>query len=411
LSQPGEQRSFDVPGRWPERDLQDLLYPVPAEHFLARDYGRNFVHVGGTPGKFTSLLPWPVLNDILEQNSLEPPRLRLTREGKPISPDRYVSFQPSRRKRGHSIARLDATALTAELRDGATLVLDNVDELHRPVRQIAESLERIFRVRVQVNCYSGWRQSHGFDVHWDDHDVFVLQVSGRKQWKVYGMTRPWPLARDSQAADPPAETMWEGVLEDGDLLYIPRGWWHVATPLDEPTLHLTVGVNNPTGIDFLFWFVDRMRDAAAARQDLPHLQGADAMHAHAVLLREAILDAWRPEILDEYMTHLDRTARLRPSFALPWSATPEAMPAGAYTVRWASSRAIPIEAAGEEIVVAVMGRRWRFRREARPVLDALLVGGEYSQSELERIDGNMLSPPVIRSFLRELATNGLVVIR
>ena len=45
------------------------------------------------------------------------------------------------------------------------------------------------------------------------------------------------------------------------------------------------------------------------------------------------------------------------------------------------------------------------------MLDALLVGREYSQSELERIDGNMLSPPVIRSFLRELATNGLVVIR
>ena len=50
----------------------------------------------------------------------------------------------------------------------------------------------------------------------------------------------------SRPLDKPDAPLWEGMLEDGDLLYIPRGWWHVATPLDEPTLHLTVGVNNLT---------------------------------------------------------------------------------------------------------------------------------------------------------------------
>ena len=114
-----------------------------------------------------------------------------------------------------------------------------------PITDIAESLERLFRVRIQVNAYAGWRTSHGFDLHWDDHDVFILQVAGRKQWKVYGMTRKYPLAVDVEpTVEKPDAPLWEGMLEDGDLLYIPRGWWHVATPLDEPTLHLTVGVNN-----------------------------------------------------------------------------------------------------------------------------------------------------------------------
>ena len=54
-----------------------------------------------------------------------------------------------------------------------------------------------------------------------------------------------------------------------DLLYIPRGWWHVATPLDEPTLHLTVGVNNPNGADFLAWYVDRLKTSEDVRRDLP----------------------------------------------------------------------------------------------------------------------------------------------
>ena len=161
------------------------------------------------------------------------------REGQPVSVETYLSDQQNKRKNGKPIPRLNTTALTRELRNGATIVLDAVDELHRPIRRLAESLERVFRVKVQVNAYAGWRTSHGFDLHWDDHDVFVLQVAGRKQWKVYGMTRKYPMARDVEpAVDPPSEVLWEGLLRSGDLLYIPRGWWHVATPLDEPTLHL-----------------------------------------------------------------------------------------------------------------------------------------------------------------------------
>jgi ribosomal protein L16 Arg81 hydroxylase len=160
-------------------------------------------------------------------------------------------LQPNRRNTSRAIPRLKSAELTRELREGATLVLDNVDELYRPIRRVAESLERIFRVRIQVNSYSGWRSSHGFDVHWDDHDVFVLQVAGSKHWKIYGATRRYPLARDVELADnAPTEILWEQTLRNGDLLYIPRGWWHVATPLDEPTLHLTVGVGNPTGLIF-----------------------------------------------------------------------------------------------------------------------------------------------------------------
>src|SRR4051794_469434 len=184
--------------RAPRFDLAALLAPLNATEFLDRDYGKRFLHVPGRSGKFAALLPWATLNDILEEHRLEPPRLRLTREGQPVPEERYVSFQPNRRRSGSPIPRINAAGLTRELREGATLVLDNVDELHRPVRRLAESLERIFRVRIQVNAYSGWRTSHGFDLHWDDHDVFVLQLAGRKHWKVYGMTRPFPLGRDSQ---------------------------------------------------------------------------------------------------------------------------------------------------------------------------------------------------------------------
>ena len=393
--------------------LADILAPVEAESFLATDYGRRFVHVPGTPGKFSSLLPWPVLNDILEQHRLEPPRLRLTREGKSVPPERYVSYQPNRRKNGQPIPRLNSTVLTRELREGATLVLDNVDELHRPIRRIAESLERIFHVRVQVNSYSGWRTSHGFDLHWDDHDVFILQVAGRKAWKVYGMTRPFPLGRDVERADvPPTEVLWEGLLQAGDLLYIPRGWWHVATPLDEPTLHLTVGVNNLTGADLLTWFADRMRKAEDVRRDVPHLEGRNAMHAYADRLRQAILNEWRPELVDEFLADMDSKARPRASFALPFSATPELLPNGPFRVRWNCSRQTKVEdgpAAGEVSVVA-NGKRWKFAIPARPLLCALTSGRDHSLDDLSRVADGSLDSGVVREFVKELAANGLVTV-
>ncbi len=90
-------------------DLQTLLSPIAAEEFLRRDYGRHFVRVSGYPGKFSALLPWPALNQILEEHRMEPPRLRLTREGKPVPADRWISSQPNRKKKrfGHTTAEFD----------------------------------------------------------------------------------------------------------------------------------------------------------------------------------------------------------------------------------------------------------------------------------------------------------------
>ena len=408
MSQPAPSQS--APKYHVVEDLAGLLHPICAESFLAEDYGRTFVYVPGRPGKFAALLPWSVLNGILDQHRLEPPRLRLTREGKRISPERYLLYHADSRKNGAPIPRLDSAGLTRELRDGATLVLDNVDELHRPVRRLAESLERVFRVRVQVNSYAGWRLSHGFDLHWDDHDVFILQIAGRKHWKIYGMTRPFPLARDVEPAEHPNDVLWEGQLEDGDLLYIPRGWWHVATPLNEPTLHLTVGISNPTGADFLTWFTNRLREAEVVRQDIPHFKGADATHAFAERLRQAMQAAWHPGLVDEYMADLDRRGTPRPSFTLPWSATEDILPSGVWSVRWAGNRSVPVEMTADSIAVAVDGRRWSFAPEARPLLELLLQGRECTEDDLFRAAGE-LAPDVIREFVRELAENGLVVVR
>jgi ribosomal protein L16 Arg81 hydroxylase len=327
-----------------------------------------------------------------------------------VPPDAFLSYQSNRRRSGQAIPRLRVEDLTAQLRNGATLVLDAVDELCEPVTVLAENLERKFRVRIQVNAYAGWRTSHGFDLHWDDHDVFILQVAGRKQWKVYGMTRPYPLARDTMpTVDPPSEPLWEGLLQDGGLLYIPRGWWHVATPLDEPTLHLTVGINNPTGAEFLSWFVDRLRESEDVRRDLPRFASAEQQAAHTERLRAAIAKAWSDDLLRDFLNDLDARAHPRARVALPSTATPDVLPHGAYAVRWSAARPPSIGRSDAELTVAANGRRWRFAAAAEPILTLLVSGRACSAAELHEA-AHGLPAATVDAFLRELVVNGLAVL-
>jgi ribosomal protein L16 Arg81 hydroxylase len=88
---------------------------------------------------------------------------------------------------------------------------------------------------VQVNAYVTPPQSRGFAAHYDVHDVFVLQVAGRKRWYVHEPVlvdplpdQPWDQRKTevtARAAEPP---LMDTVLAPGDALYLPRGFLHSA---------------------------------------------------------------------------------------------------------------------------------------------------------------------------------------
>ncbi|HYJ46884.1 MAG TPA: cupin domain-containing protein, partial [Pyrinomonadaceae bacterium] len=301
--------------------LGKLLEPCLPDEFLQESWGKSYLYIQGRRGKFSNLLNWNRLNEILREHRLDFPRLRLARGGKSLPSSSYLRYARSARQRT-SIPRLLTPELTKQLREGATLVLDAVDELSAPLRELAEGLEYFFRERIQVNAYAGWHVEKGFDLHFDDHDVFILQVTGRKHWQVYGMTKPYPLPQDRASAQKPeGAPLWEGILQDGDLLYIPRGWWHIATPLAEPTLHLTVGVHNRSGIDLLRWLVEKMQASADFRQDLPRFSSLEEQQAHLERLKSELLAEWDRSLLDRYFDDYDSTAEPRPAINLPLSVT------------------------------------------------------------------------------------------
>jgi hypothetical protein len=129
----------------------------------------------------------------------------------------------------------------------------------------------------------------------------VLQVSGRKRWQVYGPTRVNPLPDDEEAPPKPVDApVWDGMLEDGDMLYIPRGWWHVAFPVGEPSLHLTVATEPPLGTHLLTWLIAKLRLHAVVRAEIPRLNDATGQMAYLNALRPLLSEALKDDAIAEF---------------------------------------------------------------------------------------------------------------
>jgi hypothetical protein len=103
-----------------------------------------------------------------------------------------------------------------------------VHRLHPPVAAFCRELAAELGHPTQCNAYlTPGGQNQGFDFHHDTHDVFVLQVSGRKRWIVHEPVVRLPLSSQPQAGahlvPEGAEPLMDVELLAGDALYLPRG--------------------------------------------------------------------------------------------------------------------------------------------------------------------------------------------
>lgn len=295
--------------------LASLLGAADVAPFLARAFGQGAWRARMDPAAARRLFDWPRLNAALAEHRLAPPRLRLERAGADVTAG---VFRSRRSRRGLLLQDLDVAELTARLRDGATLIVDAVNEISPPLQRLCASLSAEFTASCQANLYACWGVTQGFDVHWDDHEVFVVQVEGRKAWALYGATAPAPTRRGPGAlAAPPEGEPERIVLEAGDVLYLPRGFWHAAVGLGGPTLHLTVGLTRKTAADALHWLADELLGEAEIRADLPFEAGDAAVgeRLSALLGRLAAEDP--AGLARRYRRHVEAGLAQRPQLSFP----------------------------------------------------------------------------------------------
>ncbi|MFI1060568.1 JmjC domain-containing protein [Streptomyces spororaveus] len=366
-------------------DTSSWAARLGGDTFLAQSCFRAHKVIRSTGNTSTSPLSWDELNEIIATHRLEPPRMRLSRAGEAVPAAAYSLLRTNRR--GTSWYQPEPAEFHARLAEGASLVIDAIDQIHAPIRESAEELERFFRTPVQVNAYASWTAEEGFGTHWDDHDVVVLQVDGAKRWKIYGPTRQAPAWRDVEAPEAPTdEPLADIVLTPGDVLYLPRGWWHAVTAdQGTPSLHLTFGLATQTGAEFLGWAVDELRVNATVRQDVPRHSNQGERAAYLEAVRKdvlALLD--EPDVLDRWARSIDSTHPGRPRLSLPHLGAVPAEPRT--TVKLTAPRA-HFDQDDQVVTLAGAGKEFAFALPVAPLLRLLAEGAPVTLAALAQHSG------------------------
>lgn len=151
----------------------------------AEELGKNFARGSVTdPALLSRVLTPNRMLDIAMRRSLYRPQFRCLRKGEEVHPAVYYTDSVS--PRGQSISMVNMRSLGNLLREGATLILDQANVFDPTMEVTCRALQWWSHERVQVNAYLTTNDAAGFPLHWDDHDVVIIQLAGEKEWEVRG---------------------------------------------------------------------------------------------------------------------------------------------------------------------------------------------------------------------------------
>jgi len=392
-------------------NLSKLLHPLPEREFLKQYLHRNFLHVPGPPGKFHLLFTWDDLNRIFEEHRLEPPLVMLRKDGQDIDPAEYLNH--IRTPYENSLPIINPGKLAALMRDGATLSLHEMHWIHRPLNLLLGNLGRQFTGPCDVILFASFGSTPAIAPHEDGDDQFILQLAGRKYWHVYGPNEPNPIRKPiwHESTEPKRPPIWEGMLNAGDVLYMPRGWWHEVRSVNEPSLHLAVGLPVNTPMDLIHWALPVLAKQDLLRENLPRFGDRATRRAFRERMIAAINSALHVDILDDYFHGVDADARpaiANPTF--PWSASADSsLPENSHTpVRFTGLGWSELEGDGKEFTFRSLGRDWTYPRAAGRFLRPLLDGQVLALGQVRQLARKELGPQETDRVIRDAVRSGLL---
>jgi Cupin superfamily protein len=337
--------------------------------------GREFA-VGALPDPdlCERLLTPAALLDLIAHRCLHNPQLRVLQNGTDLHPRDYLTQQPT--SRGHRISMADMPRIGRLLEHGATLVLDDLAPLDTTLEVACRALSWWSGEPARLNTYLTTQEASGWGLHWDSHDVLVVQLAGEKSWEVRGSSRVAPMDRDAEPnTEPSTEIVWTGTLSTGQAMHVPRGWWHQATRTGSGpgySLHATFGLTQRTGVDYLTWIADQARADAQFRHDLDQYPTAD-QHQRLAEASAGLLAAHSPAEFLAAHRREDTPARHTTAFGIFGPA---------HSVVCVTSYPPELDIRDDVVIVRAAGKKITIPAAAAPALNVLLSGHPVNLAEL-----------------------------
>lgn len=277
MAKPGRTKgaAANQPALGDRPTFEEILAPLGTDRFFAEHYDRKASHIAGGAEKFSRVMSWGTLTDLLNMTAIwSSASLQLVLDRSVVPPVQYC--RAARNRDGREVLQPDAEKVMALLRSGASLVANDIDTLTPALAGFAAALEHALDAKVQANLYCSWRERQAFDSHFDTHDVYAVHIAGEKLWRLYETRADRPIAhprfksfgQDWHDSSKGAVAQ-EVLMRPGDLLYIPRGQYHDALALSDGTIHIAFGVTHVIGIELLDLLANMAVEDSTFRSNMP----------------------------------------------------------------------------------------------------------------------------------------------
>jgi ribosomal protein L16 Arg81 hydroxylase len=283
-------------------NFAEFIAPMSVETFMSDHFGRRPVHIEGESQR-RGLLTMTRLEELL---SVRPhwsaDNLKLILNSRPVLGEHFLDD-----------SRADPAKVQLFLRMGASLVGDHIEDIDAAVRQTASMLSERFAGTAGANVYCSFKGIRAFNSHCDLHEVFAVQLEGEKVWQIYENRAEAPVeALEGESAQAmidraKGKVMMTVRMRPGDLLYIPRGFFHDALADSNASLHLTFGVR-PLDGRYIFRLLEELavRDAKF-RDYLPDARGnPEGLRAHFAGLADQLASMMRSPLFETLLANRQR---------------------------------------------------------------------------------------------------------
>ncbi|MET0394539.1 MAG: cupin domain-containing protein [Chitinophagaceae bacterium] len=226
----------------------NLIAPLTVEDFFANYWEKKYVHNRhDDPGYFNNVLSIADIDTFLSQQNLMPEGLRLLHKGKDVPPYEWTKSETLM----NGTARVSASPekMLKWFYDGSTIIINSAEKGIPGLAAACRAFEQEMKIVVQANIYITPPHSQGFHIHYDPHDIFLMQIKGPKTWHIYDTGEELPTTFHPFRKKP--ELVAEFDINSGDFLYLARGTSHQAFTSDHSTIHVNFSLKPRYGFHLI----------------------------------------------------------------------------------------------------------------------------------------------------------------
>ena len=218
----------------------NLLAPVNLEEFFRSHWQKNPLHIRrADPQRNSHFLSLAELDTYFQLGNLSPAFLRVINDATDYDLDSWTKVD--KRENTGPYRVVDVDKLLALFSRGASIIINAAHTAIPSLARACAALEIELQTRLQPNIYLTPPRAVSFGYHYDSHDVFVLQLSGEKEWSLYDAPGNLEQSCDSNSyVNKQPQHKFE--LKPGDVLYVPRFTVHHVRSLEAASVHITLAV-------------------------------------------------------------------------------------------------------------------------------------------------------------------------